>query len=47
MSQSESEGEKTELISMHVTPEQKREIRVAAAKQDMSISAYLREQLFG
>lgn len=42
MSQSENSEEMSKLISAHVTPSQKRDIRVAAAKRDMSISEYVR-----
>lgn len=45
MSQTEREGEMTELISAHVTPDQKREIRIEAAKADVTMSEYVRRQL--
>lgn len=45
MSQSESEGEMSELISAHVTPDQKREVRIAAAKRDMTMSEYVRRRI--
>jgi len=42
---SQAETTRSELVSFHVTEEQKREIRVEAAKRDLSISEYLRREL--
>jgi len=36
----------SESFGVSVTPEQKRELRVQAAKQDMTISEYVRSELF-
>lgn len=42
---SKSETRKSELVSFHCTPEQKRKIRVTAAEQGMTISEYVRSEL--
>jgi len=42
---SKSESKKTELVSFHCTPEQKREIRVEAAENGMTISEFVRTEL--
>jgi predicted HicB family RNase H-like nuclease len=46
MSKSESERTYTEHIGLKLTEEQKRELRVEAAKNDMSMGAFVRQQIF-
>lgn len=41
-----TEKKLTDKIGVNLTPEQKHEIRVRAAKQDMTISEYVRGTLF-
>lgn len=45
MSESES-ADLSDNFGVSVTPEQKRELRVRAAKRDMTISEYVRSVLF-
>ena len=42
---SQSDSPKTTTISFHLAPEDKREIRVEAAEQGMTISEYVRSQV--